>query len=259
MTPIELYRIVTGDRVWTMTSSAESVTYNNDFYAPTAVGRTMINQKREISKENVDVELPLDHPLAVELLTSFLDQIMTVTVFQKQDGVIEVMWKGRLASIQPGEATLKLIFESIFTSMRRPGLRARFQKICRHALYGRGCNLDPADFATAGTVTALSGTTLTVTEAASEASGFYTGGMVAADNGILSFIIGHSGSTLVLQRMSSSLATQWAVEGSGTGVTIYPGCDHARTTCHTKFDNVLNYGGFDWIPRKNPLGGSSII
>jgi len=42
-------------------------------------------------------------------------------------------------------------------------------------------------------------------------------------------------------------------------VKIYPGCDRVRATCESKFDNLDNFGGFPWIPTKNPFGGSSIV
>ena len=40
----------------------------------------------------------------------------------------------------------------------------------------------------------------------------------------------------------------------------YPGCDHTRLGelgC-AGFGNIPNYGGQDWIPLKNPMGGSAI-
>ena len=46
--------------------------------------------------------------------------------------------------------------------------------------------------------------------------------------------------------------------GSST-VTLYPGCTKSRAVCKNKFDNLNNYGGFPWIPTKNPFGGSSIV
>jgi hypothetical protein len=42
-------------------------------------------------------------------------------------------------------------------------------------------------------------------------------------------------------------------------VKIYPGCDRTKETCNDKFSNILNYGGFAWIPAKSPFDGSSIV
>jgi uncharacterized phage protein (TIGR02218 family) len=247
-----------GSLLWTMTAGPD-VEYNSEIYEETPIKRNGIEQKNEISKATLEVSIPIDHPIALNLLTTYTEEVMTITIFTKIDAVYETSWKGRLASIKPADESLTLNFESVFTSLRRPGLRARFQRSCRHALYGRGCGLDFADHAVPATITSITGTTLVVPEAALQASGYYTGGMIAAADGALSYIISHTGSSLVLQRVSYSILSEFAITGSGTPVNLYPGCDHARSTCIGKFNNLLNYGGFDWIPNKNPMGGSSII
>lgn len=260
--PIDLYRIVYGDLIWTMTSADTEQVYNagsgNETYVPVAMGRNGFEQKNELSKANMEVNLPIDHELSLNLLTGYSEQIISLTMFQKEGATVGVAWKGRLASIKPSDTKLTLVFESIFTSLRRPGLRARFQKSCRHALYGRGCTLDPEDFADSGTCTGLSGTTLTVTEADAQADGFYIGGMCRASDGSLAYIINHVGSAITLQRVPYAIL-QDVAGGFPFSVTLYPGCDHTRATCLAKFNNLLNYGGFDWIPKKNPMGGSSIV
>lgn len=247
-----------GSDVWTLTGTDQNQTYNSELYIATAMKRGGYEQKNELSKANLDLSLPIDHELSVSLLTVYTEQIMSLTVFSNIDGTVSTIWKGRLVSVKPSDTELTLTFESIFTSLQRPGLRARFQKSCRHALYGRGCTLDPADFEVLGATTAFSGNTLTVTEAGTYANGYFIGGMLAAPDGTLSYVINHVGTSITLQRTSYSLLTAWAETGAGMVVKLYPGCDHSRNTCNTKFGNLLNYGGFDWIPEKNPMGGSSV-
>src|SRR5690606_18760143 len=100
---------------------------------------------------------------------------------------------------------IKLVFESIFTSLRRPGLRARYSKTCRYFLYGKGCNLNPESFFVAGLVQDLSGPVVTVAEAALQPDGYYLGGMLRDEIGILGFIVKHVGSVVTLQRPIDSL------------------------------------------------------
>lgn len=261
--PIDLYRIVMGSQVWTLTPIDTDQYYDagsgTERYVSTTLGRGQIEQKAEINKASVDVNLPLDHSLAVNLLSSFSEQILTLTIFTDRDGQVETTWKGRLASLKPDDPFITLTFESIFTSLRRPGLRAHFMRSCRHALYGRGCNLDPEDFAVDATLNAIVGTTLTVPEAALQPNGFYLGGMVRAPDGTLGYVVTHVGSALTLQRVPYPLTTAFAASGPGLAIKIYPGCDLSRTTCINKFNNLLNYGGFDWIPNINPMGGDSIV
>lgn len=264
-TQTELYRFTEQGsvQVWAYTSGDEVVTYNagdgDEDYIPTSIGRSEVESKNELSRANLDIQVPLTNPAGIRWLQDNGELLVGLTIFERDRvGAVTVVWKGRLVATVPGMDSITLKFESIFTSLRRPGLRARYQRSCRHALYGRGCNLDPETFAVAGAMTALADTVATVTEAAAQPNGYYVGGMLRSPDGVLSYIIGHSGANLTLQRVSYSLA-QAAAEGFPVAVTIYPGCSHDRATCNAKFDNLLNYGGFDFIPQKNPMGGSSIV
>jgi hypothetical protein len=39
----------------------------------------------------------------------------------------------------------------------------------------------------------------------------------------------------------------------GQTLSVLAGCDHTLPTCKTKFNNVINYGGFMFVPHKNPF------
>lgn len=230
-------------------------TAGTEQYVATTIQRSTIEAKNEINKQNVDISLQIDHTLAQKWLTENSETLVTATIFEVTDAGTEVAWKGRMASIKPSTADIAFTFESIFTSMRRPGVRQKFLRTCRFSLYRRGCNLNKDDFAVSGVPTAVSGLQVTVTAAASYADGYFNGGMLAAADGSLRYITFHSGSTLTLFRRSIPLETAFAL--GATTVTLYPGCDRARMTCILKFSNLPNYGGFDWIPVTNPFGGST--
>lgn len=260
-TQTELYRFTEqgSAEVWAYTSGDEEVTYSGDTYVPASLSRTEVESKNELARANIEIQVPLTNEAALRWLRDNGELLVGLTIFQRtRVGTYNVVWKGRLVSVVPGMTGISMRFESIFTSLRRPGLRARYQRSCRHALYGRGCTLDPEDFATVGACTDLVSTVATVTEAALQPDGYYAGGMLRSPDGVLSYIIAHTGTQLTLQRLSFSL-TEAAGAGFPFSVTIYPGCGHDRATCAAKFDNLLNYGGFDFIPQKNPMGGSSIV
>lgn len=259
---VELYRFTEQDSVdvWTFTSSDARVTYNSEDYLPISINRTGTEIKNDLAKADLTITLPLDNEMAKRWLKDNGELLVGMTIFKKNKaGVTNVIWKGRLASVVPGMQNLQLKFESIFTSMRRPGLRARYQRSCRHTLYGRGCLIDPDDYAVTSAVTAVTGgRTLTCTAASGQPGGYFIGGMLRSPDGLLSFIVDHVGSSITIQRMSYSL--QQSIDaGFPFDVILYPGCDHSRATCISKFNNKLNYGGYDFIPVKNPTGGSSIV
>lgn len=272
----ELYRFVEGSNVWTVTSADSDEVYNagegDETYISTTVGRNEAESKNELSRANLEVSFDLDNQMARRWLRQIVDNVVTLTIFSKdlESGSVAVVWKGRLASVKPDVTSISLVFESIFTSLRRSGLRKRYQRSCPHVLYGRGCLLNKADFATEGRLTAITtdGITLTVPEAASLPDGWFTAGMIEAPDGTLRFVTNHSGATLTLIRPIDSLSEAFANAGygvnygafyGGVAVKVYPGCDRSKEVCKNKFDNLNNYGGFPFIPLKNPFSGSSIV
>ncbi len=268
----ELYRFVEGSNVWTLTSADSDESYNGEVYESATIGRNEAESKNELSRANLEVSLDIDNPMARRWLRQVIDNVVTLTIFRKdlETSSVVVVWKGRLSSVKPDITAITLVFESIFTSLRRAGLRKRYQRSCPHVLYGRGCSLNKADWATAGKMLALSadGLTVTVPEAASFPDGYFTAGMIEAPDGTLRFITNHIGQFLTLIRPVDSLGEALINSGygvnyggfyGGVSVNIYPGCDRTKETCKNKFNNLPNYGGFPFIPLKNPFGGSSIV
>lgn len=262
VTHTELFRIYEQetDTLWLYTSGVEEVVYNTETYVPAPIGRKEFETKNEISRSNLEINLGIDDDLSQHIMLTGGQNRISLTIFERdKDGNMSVTWKGRFMALQPDTTIVVLNFESIFTSLRRPGLRAKFQRTCRHALYGRGCRLDPEDFATAGTIASITNRTIAVAAADAQPDGYYTGGMVRDPSGALAFIVAHVGSALTLQRVPYTMLAAFEDTGIATAVTIYPGCDHTLETCWDKFDNGLNCGCFKFIPNKNPMGGSSIV
>lgn len=264
--PKELYRFVEGDSamIYTVTSSDEAQVYDagfgNETYAPIAIGRTEAQGKGEMARQNIVITFGIDNETAKRWFVTSLDFPLVVTVFSVDDGDVEIEWKGRLTSVSPKKATIEFTFESVFTSMRRMGLRQRYQKTCPHSLYGQGCRLDKEDFAISGHVSAVLNSTVTFPDAASYADGWFNAGIFEDQDGNLRFILSHVGSTLVLIRPMNTLIDYVAAHGY-TGLTcrIFPGCNRTTQNCNDKFANILNFGGFPFMPTKNPFATKSIV
>lgn len=266
---IEFYRFAQSGQVWTYTSGDTPVEHNGETYTPAPIERSQIEQSNEINRSNLSITLPRTNALAAEFLTDTSDFITSVTLYRQIDGSTVVLWKGRVASAKASISEVTIECESIFTSLRRPGLRARYQRACRHTLYGRGCNVDKTLFALTGIVDAVTDAVITVPEAAGQADGYFTGGMMETYDGIARWITQHSGTSITLSRPIPGFADRLTETGWGlswgkywngqVGVILYPGCDRTRQTCNDRFNNINNFGGFSWIPRRNPFDGNSIV
>lgn len=270
--PVELFRFVHGTTVWTYSSGPE-VEYNGETYVGYPIGRDEMQQTKDLHKSALEILLPRTSELSLLYLAGSPENIITVTVFRTHVGVFDgpvVYWKGRIVSVEwPDPATVKFSCESVFTSLKRPGLRARYQRMCRHALYSEQCGVDKAAYAVAGTVSAVNTarTMVTIPEAAGYANGYFLGGFLSLADGTMRFITAHAGSSITLSTPAPVLADFVGLTGYGVGygvgygaaLAIYPGCARNRETCQGRFGNILNFGGWPWIPSRNPFDGRSLV
>lgn len=267
----ELYRFVKGGTIWTLTNIDEPYDYNGETYLPVPISRGTTEQNDELSRANLSITLSVFHQIAAELVRYRDEQVLSLTLFRVEEDwngseMVSVVWKGRVTSATAAGSEVDLKCESVFTSLRRPGLRARYQRTCRHTLYGTACGLLKELFAWPGVLTSIAGTSMVVPEAAGKPDGYFTGGMVGTPDGGFRFIMQHVGTNLTLSYPIPSLEAEVAGYGNnygnnygGVAVTLYPGCDHLKQTCLDKFNNLDNFGGFPWIPTRNPMDGSSIV
>lgn len=256
-TPIELYEFVQGSNRWNYISGADSIVRLGQTYTPMPVSRDRIKQTSDIFKDSLKLSFPRDDPFASQFLGFAPEDVTTVTVLRGHvgdpDNEFIVYWKGRVVGAKASGNEINVECESVFTSIKRPGLRARFEYGCRRTLYLKGCNVNRELYKHEGEVLSIAnGLVVAVGGAALQPAGFYTGGMLVAPDGTPRFITAHSGDQVTMARPLPGLV-------GGMTVALYPGCDHLLGTCKNKFNNLDNFGGFPFIPGRNPFDGSSIV
>jgi uncharacterized phage protein (TIGR02218 family) len=268
--PYFLYQFAEGAAFWRFTSRAADWTSpagavsgqaTDLIWTASAASHGPVVQSSDPRRVDLSLTFAISDPFARRYLGPRNRAVTTLTIFRGHEQVpMEVVahWKGRVVSARTEGPRIILRCESLFTAMRREGVRAKYQRLCRHALYAGGCRLDIEVFFVIGTATARSGLQISVPEAAGQPNGWYRGG-VLRHAGLLGFISGHSGSTLRLAGRMPDLETAIDDPGITPAINIAPGCDLRRDTCDAKFSNLLNFGGFPDIPGRNPFGGSSII
>lgn len=254
--PVELYEFAINLTTWRYTSAAEEVTHDGRTFAPAAIGRGKIELSTDINKAGLTVNAVRDLPFVVAYLDGTVGRIASLTVYRRHTGESDYMvyWTGRVISVVFGGATAKISCESLLTSLKRQGLQRHYQTLCPHALYSAACGVSSALHQVAGTVLTVDGATVTLAAAAGYDDGWFVAGLVRHGDYIYRSIEGHVGQAIALDRPIPGLAV-------GDTLRLYPGCDHTSTHCREKFNNLVNFGGFEFIPNVNPFStlGNSLV
>lgn len=258
-TPVELYTFYAGSERFDYTSSDVEFTYLTRIYAPAALHRESIDDTGEVTKSSLRIACAHDFAIG-DLFNPYppSDIIrLELRRVHRTDTAVEAMliWTGRVLSCQWTGIKAELQCESLLSSMRRTGLRRLYQRNCPHILYGAACGVASAAFRHAATISTVAGTSISAAAFDALDDGYLAGGYLEWNNGTRTErrgIASHLGDTIVISHPIPEFAF-------GNSVFVFAGCDHSITTCDGKFSNSANYGGFPYVPRKNPFGGNSVF
>lgn len=253
---VELYEFTQGFQVYRFSSCESSIDFDYKTYKPFTAKRNSIKQTHDVFKDSLSMSFPRGDVFASQFLGFAPEDVTTLTIRRGHFGDVAnefiVYWKGRIVGAKTSGNEITIDCESVFTSIKRPGLRARYEYGCRRVLYRASCGVAKISYKYIGLLTNVAGSTLTIDDCASQPDGYFTGGMVIAPNGASRFITNHVGDLIYISRPITGLV-------AGGNIEVYPGCDHLKETCNAKFNNLNNFGGFPWIPSRNPFDGSSIV
>lgn len=268
--PVWLYEFTIGGTLERYTPRSKGYSYGGNVYSELAVVKGKIPETGEKKDAIFDFTLPASTAFAQSLKSGIGLQEATVKVLSgdEDDPDQEFLTRffGRAIAFNSffsvGEwGRVKVLCENKFTSGRRRTMPRVMDRTCSYALYVGGCALNIADFNTSGTATAISGNTLTIAEAALQADGYYTQGSLTY-GAHKQLITEHTGNQITLLASVPGLATEIGTLGTAS-VEIAPGCtklphsDDNPSTCHTVFNNYLNFGGFPEMD-ETPFDGRTL-
>lgn len=254
--PVELYTITIGTTIYRWTSAEDDITEAADVFTAIPIERgTIKGGGPDTRKEFLVLTVAGDNPVAIQYITSVPGVTGTIKIerIHRSDGpTFEVitLFNGTISSVAFTNAgrTAKIRIVPLVTSQSKPVPTDTYQGLCNRVLYDDHCQVDdtsPTFRLSTAAVTAVSGSTITVTGADANGDGYYTGGFVeTAGSDDRRLILDQTGTLL-------TLLLPFATSILSTNVTVFAGCDHSITTCKAKFNNVLNFGGFAWVPSKN--------
>ena len=174
-----------------------------------------------------------------------LDRFITDSWANTANGSLK-WFSGNTAEVSPSRTGASISVKNDLELLNKKIPGQVYQPGCRHTLFDGGCGLVKATFALARTVNAGSTLTRILTTSAGQAAGYF-------DLGFLFFTSGpNAGAYRTIKKWDGAgldlSLPLLSLPVAGNTFTIYPGCDKLKTTCTTKFNNLIRYGGFPYIP-----------
>lgn len=152
---------------------------------------------------------------------------------------------GRISESRFGrtEARIKIKSDLELLNIQMP--HNLYQTGCIHSLYDSGCGLVKASYAAASTV--LTGSTTSMLLCGlTQVSAYFDQGTITCNSGT------NSGVTRTIKSYTPGVVNLSyplpVIPGVADAFTAYPGCDKTQATCTSKFNNLVNFRGFPYVP-----------
>lgn len=254
--PVEIYSFRQGGGAFLNYTSAEQpIVVGGTTYTPVPIKRTTPQKAKEISQTRLEITMPSDDVL-LDPFRSILSAVrldVTISRVQLFEGspagpsTVYVVFKGYVASVVFNDEEASLELHPFNERFRREMPRYTYQSLCNHELYDARCKVVEGFFDYSGLVSGVNGNLITVNGASGAGATAFVGGFIrtlAGDN--WRQILAQDGDTLTLLIPFNTVVI-------GTTMVLQQGCDHSLSTCLSKFNNVVNFGGFPYVPEKNPF------
>ena len=254
--PLEVYQFVEpGGERWSYCSGDIYVNFNGVTCSPIPIKRDSIVVKGLTSERPLKITVPRDNPLAMRFVKFVPNKSIALQVhrFHRGDltgdlnivGDSQLVWAGTIKSVSWEGSNAIITCGLLVSALQRQGPTKLYQRLCPHMLYDAQCAVLESQHNVLGQITIPDLDNPSVFTMA-EASGAVFKGGYALRNGSEYRTIKDQASNIV------TLVSPYNGLETGETIQLFKGCDKSIATCNTVFANVANYGGFPYIPVKNP-------
>ena len=238
----ELYLFTDGTQNIGFSPHLFSETWGGTLYTATAVSRSALNLSGNLAKSQITFTFPNTNVFAKRRTFDIPDIGWNVKIYQDYLH----LWTGRVIGATLAGTKINIATDSTNRSISRNPTGARFALHCWKNLYSTTCGAVKANFKTTLSVS-VSGRVVTLSTA--QDLNKFVGGIIEK-GGESRRIIWNSGTSL-------EIATPFESPASGNA-DLYLGCNLTSIDC-IKFNNLVNFGGFEYIPFSNPMERSGLL
>ena len=173
-----------------------------------------------------------------------LERVFMATWGDTSAGTV-LLFQGVVAESEFGRTEARLTVKSALELLNIKMPRNLYTPNCIHTLFDSGCGLNKASFGVVGSISAGS-TTRLLNCTLAQAAGWFDQGTITftsgLNNGVSRNIQSYTSGQIVLNYPLS------IAPGTGDGFTAYPGDDKTQSPCANKFNNIVSFRGFPYIP-----------
>jgi len=257
--PIELYKIYLGDTVVERYTSYQTQIFQggSEYLPLPGLERTPVTIVRQGRFSNMTIRMPASTQIVTRYINNAPSQPVRIEIsrFHADDPALEerllVVGMLRAISITDGGRKAQLEVSPQNGGFTKTIPSDLFSSQCQNDLGDSTCQFvhtAPTHIAQNVLVTEESAENLTIPGISSYNDGWFTGGFVETPQGDRRLILSHEGTAI-------RIMVPFEAPVQGTSVSVYSGCDHRPTTCRGKFQNLVNFRGFPYIPSRDPHTG----
>jgi len=256
--PIDLYMFAVGSFVRYYTSSEDQIITGGHTYEPIPISRTSVELNSEDLLAPVEITVPAGNEFVQKYIGVPPGQEARVTIDRLQRGDLgenlQREFTGAVHSVKFRDDFSAATIGAFWTTAKnnRQLLRFTFGTQCSYICGDPDTckvNLELPAFKHSGQATTEVGAVLTVSGISGNfADGFFTGGVVRS--------VIYDDRRPVLDHVGNDLTLLLPFHDDilGTIVDVRAGCDHlVEGDCALKYDNVIEFGGWPFSPKKNPF------
>lgn len=258
--PIRLYQFQRGPIKWGYTNADRNITHQSIVFRAIEGGISDdgIRQTEDSTADLLTLTVPSSLDVAQMFRTVAPGQTVSVTIFDLHfgDNGYLVVWMGLISGVRfKNEISAEIQCQTLAASLERTGLRKTWSRNCTHQLYDDSCLVQRNSYRLNGIIDRMDAISIGFANAASQPDGYYSGGYIewTSQYGLEQRgIERHVGDLLNIYNGTFGLSL-------GQEISIYAGCDRLFTTCQSRFNNSINYGGSPHMPGKSPFDGTPVF
>lgn len=251
--PMEFFKFVGPLRTYRFTDQANAVTLNGEVYLPIQINRGNVGVSSIVnSQKSLTVSLPADCSLARDYGQRLTPTQLRLTMFRAYRGddlatQFKQRFRGEAVSYGFEGYQFGIEFGNILQNdLDKPLREVYYQSICNHVLYDARCKANKGDNTTTSNVVNFSDQAVEVVNDGWPNGDLRAGTLVNVRTGEERLIINNLANVITIGYPFVDIV-------DGDEVQLVRGCNHGATECVTKFDNYVNYGGYLFLPYRNPF------